>query len=711
MQPGGVHLQPLSLPAESTFFRGLGIWRYRTETAAPPASGQVRFNNADPTLATELYLSETNDGGIDVEAFLDLLTDGALIYLQEASDSDNKLIIEISSNVDSGTYRTFGIENIILEGVEPSQNTEMICVVSLAGGGGGLVPASTLINSTLRGDGAGGWAEETSALISTSGFGTFEGGLAAHDTFDIIDGVTSIRTAVLAGVAVTTVAGLSQWLITPKVVNVGDIVQTERAAAAAPIAGLGQFWVRDDVPNVPMFTDDLGTDLQLGGGDVFKVGTPVDNQVGVWTGDGTLEGDANFIWDGVTLSIINVAGAAAVTVNANNPQVRFQENDNGNADEGNWRVIANNSRWRLQTVTDIAPTAGAATAFGIERTGTVVDSFDIDAPVFSNTGNVTIGTEALFAERGDHVFTPVGGRGILWVRNDTPNVLVFTDDEGTDWDLSVAAGDVFKVGTPVDEQFAIWTGDGTLASTPDISSDGVTMLLTPLIVRVTQFFRSRGFDDRATARRCLVFNNVTQWGPGDNDEYSFTRVLETGSMGAAGGSGKTGGGNFIFRGDAHATLPGDFTMRSGLGVWLNWDESAGITTFSTGIGNPKTLAMTIDASQNVDFEGTVTVDAEVQPVQKIIDIGDWNMDTTASLSVAHGLTLADIRWVQVTIRNDAGTLSTSFPTIDTTALSNERVEFDGTNVIMLRSLSGTFDGTDYDATSYNRGWITIGYVQ
>jgi len=105
MQPGGVHLQPLSLPTESTFFRGLGIWRYRTETAAPPASGQVRFNNADPTLATELYLSETNDGGIDVEAFLDLLTDGALIYLQEASDSDNKLIIEISSASRTSSWR------------------------------------------------------------------------------------------------------------------------------------------------------------------------------------------------------------------------------------------------------------------------------------------------------------------------------------------------------------------------------------------------------------------------------------------------------------------------------------------------------------------------------------------------------------------------------------------------------------------------------
>jgi len=40
-----------------------------------------------------------------------------------------------------------------------------------------------------------------------------------------------------------------------------------------------------------------------GAGDVIKVGTPVNNQIGVWTGDGTLEGDPNFTWDGSTLVV------------------------------------------------------------------------------------------------------------------------------------------------------------------------------------------------------------------------------------------------------------------------------------------------------------------------------------------------------------------------------------------------------------------------
>src|SRR3990167_5246407 len=37
-----------------------------------------------------------------------------------------------------------------------------------------------------------------------------------------------------------------------------------------------------------------------GAGDVVKVGTPVNNQVGVWTGDGTIEGDAALTFDTAT---------------------------------------------------------------------------------------------------------------------------------------------------------------------------------------------------------------------------------------------------------------------------------------------------------------------------------------------------------------------------------------------------------------------------
>ena len=46
-----------------------------------------------------------------------------------------------------------------------------------------------------------------------------------------------------------------------------------------------------------------------GGGDVLKAGTPVDNQIAVWTGDGTIEGDSGLTWTTGT-STLSVGGNA-----------------------------------------------------------------------------------------------------------------------------------------------------------------------------------------------------------------------------------------------------------------------------------------------------------------------------------------------------------------------------------------------------------------
>lgn len=58
------------------------------------------------------------------------------------------------------------------------------------------------------------------------------------------------------------------------------------------------------------------TDFELatvaGSGDVSKVGTPVNNQVGVWTGDGTLEGDVDLTFDTTTNTL--AIGTGVLTV-------------------------------------------------------------------------------------------------------------------------------------------------------------------------------------------------------------------------------------------------------------------------------------------------------------------------------------------------------------------------------------------------------------
>lgn len=63
----------------------------------------------------------------------------------------------------------------------------------------------------------------------------------------------------------------------------------------------------DDSDNLKYVTAQSIADLGGGGGgggDVTKVGTPVNNQLGVWTGDGTLEGTSDLTYDGTSLNLI-----------------------------------------------------------------------------------------------------------------------------------------------------------------------------------------------------------------------------------------------------------------------------------------------------------------------------------------------------------------------------------------------------------------------
>ena len=70
-----------------------------------------------------------------------------------------------------------------------------------------------------------------------------------------------------------------------------------------------------------ILTNTAGTiswETSAGGGNVTKVGTPVDNQMAVWTGDGTLEGTSDFTYDGTSLNLITgknfqIAGATILS--------------------------------------------------------------------------------------------------------------------------------------------------------------------------------------------------------------------------------------------------------------------------------------------------------------------------------------------------------------------------------------------------------------
>ena len=69
-----------------------------------------------------------------------------------------------------------------------------------------------------------------------------------------------------------------------------------------------------DIHN-PNIVGTMTGNIPGGGGDVLKVGTPVDQQVGIWTGDPTIKGDAEFTFSGTQLNV-GVSGAGTLVVGA-----------------------------------------------------------------------------------------------------------------------------------------------------------------------------------------------------------------------------------------------------------------------------------------------------------------------------------------------------------------------------------------------------------
>jgi hypothetical protein len=94
--------------------------------------------------------------------------------------------------------------------------------------------------------------------------------------------------------------------------------------------------------------------------------------------------------------------------------------------------------------------------------------------------------------------------------------------------------------------------------------------------------------------------------------------------------------------------------------------------------------------------------------KKLLSIGYWNMDTTASFSVAHGLG-SKVIGVTGFVYNDA--LTYSYPLGRHYNTYHAYIANWGSTYIELGNYSGSYQqGSDYDATDINRGYLIVFYV-
>jgi hypothetical protein len=116
------------------------------------------------------------------------------------------------------------------------------------------------------------------------------------------------------------------------------------------------------------------------------------------------------------------------------------------------------------------------------------------------------------------------------------------------------------------------------------------------------------------------------------------------------------------------------------------------------------------------FKDGINFNTSQKWVFKEVSIGDWDMDATATIAVAHGLSSTEwktIRNISVVVRNDSddGYYSDSFSFSEaSTQLGISSMDATNVNVDRLGSSDGgLFDSVNFDSTSYNRGYITFWY--
>jgi len=192
----------------------------------------------------------------------------------------------------------------------------------------------------------------------------------------------------------------------------------------------------------------------------------------------------------------------------------------------------------------------------------------------------------------------------------------------------------------------------------------------------------------------------------DNDDSTASTSGSTGAIHTDGGIGAV---LDIFT-DATLNAAGDTS--AGDNAAMGYTATEGLILTGQGSTNDVTIKNDADAdvitiptgTTNVDIVGNLSA-ANLPLSTKVVEIGDWNMDTTNTVAVAHGLTLANIRTIKVLIRTDDNLIY-----YDINQDVDPGYSVDATNANVTRTIGDFFDGTSFDSTSFNRGWITIQYV-
>jgi hypothetical protein len=96
----------------------------------------------------------------------------------------------------------------------------------------------------------------------------------------------------------------------------------------------------------------------------------------------------------------------------------------------------------------------------------------------------------------------------------------------------------------------------------------------------------------------------------------------------------------------------------------------------------------------------------------VVEIGPWDMDTNHFISIGITIPILKIRGVSVIIRDDADLMYCDFLSVqDGTAVTVPQIQIQTGSIKLTRRTGSLFNDYVKTSGSYNRGWLTITYVE
>ena len=271
-----------------------------------------------------------------------------------------------------------------------------------------------------------------------------------------------------------------------------------------PTGDIGIAW--DNINNIEPGTIQLpnksGTFALLDDIEVTKVGTPVNNELAVWTGDGTIESATSLTFDGAFLeNYVDGGGFYTEDLDGAYAEVMSIYTSVGDS-EGNYiRMYPDGINFRSTTANGqlYGPTSGTNLTWqlppasgtlgfnisGISEIGEYTDpTYQLRMGQYDEGHYININDSSdsvdIWSKGNVNIETPSGNlrlkvgttRALTLDLGDMSlsKTITFPSGSGTlATEAWVTANTVTKVGTPVNNELAVWTGDGTLEGVSGIT--------------------------------------------------------------------------------------------------------------------------------------------------------------------------------------------------------------------------------------------------